>query len=177
MTGILTPLGVLSVAAAVPLVVTAQAQITAGVGPSLAELNAKVAGLLKVSAALQLPALPAAAIAAAAAAVASLTVTLSSGGAALQVAGVASTLASLQLQIGALELLVQAAVDLGTIGAAGGVAAWAYAGTTDTLGDAVKSATLNGLPGGSATDSVNALLLATSVSATWSAMGQVLKTG
>lgn len=74
----------------------------------------------------------------------------------------ASLILSLEIELGALGF------DLG----AAGIHAYAYAGPANGLGPALPSS----FPGGATTDFTNALVLATSVPASWIALGAILKT-
>jgi hypothetical protein len=81
----------------------------------------------------------------------------------LQIAAITGLIAQLNVQIAA-ALAFQA-----TLGTAG-VQVFAYDGTAASLGSEVTSATGAGLAGGAPGDHVNALILATSIPATWAAM-------
>lgn len=83
---------------------------------------------------------------------------------------------SLSVQVNAL-LALQAAlnIELGALGfdlGAAGIHAYAYDGLANGLGPALPAS----FPGGSELDHVNALVLATSVPASWVALAAVLKT-
>jgi hypothetical protein len=58
-----------------------------------------------------------------------------------------------------------------------GVFAYTYDGTCNTFGTDVQAELVGGLPGGSPTDHVNALVLVTSIPAAWLALSKVLLTG
>ncbi len=72
--------------------------------------------------------------------------------------------AQLSIVLGVQSLLVAA-----------GVSAYAYAGTVNELGAAVTGELSGGLPGGSPTAPCNAIVLVTSLPATWSDMSQLFK--
>ncbi len=81
----------------------------------------------------------------------------------VQVAAYTAIIASINLQIADISSIDQSA---------GGIHAYAYDGQANGLGPALPSA----LPGGEPADHVNALVLATSLPASWFALGQVIKT-
>jgi len=54
-----------------------------------------------------------------------------------------------------------------------GVMAYAYGGTASSFGETVNTTVGPGLPGGHPTDHVNAIILATSIPATWAALGEL----
>lgn len=77
--------------------------------------------------------------------------------------------------VGALIAKLKARIALLTnfpLGTAG-VMAYAYDGDAGSFGPTVSGTVGNGLPGGRATDHVNAIILATSIPATWAALGEV----
>jgi hypothetical protein len=89
---------------------------------------------------------------------------------------------SLQVQIDAvLDLLallqVQLALVLGfaDLAATGGIWAYAYDGRADGLGPALSAELSAGFPGGGPADHANAIVLCTTVGATWSILGQVFQ--
>lgn len=83
---------------------------------------------------------------------------------------------SLSVQVNAaLALIALLNLELGALGfdmGAAGIHAYAYDGDASALGASIPSS----LPGGAPTDHVNALLLATSIPASWVALGGMLKT-
>lgn len=77
----------------------------------------------------------------------------------------------------ALQLQLQVILDLFTLFANAGIHVWAYDGAANGLGPALTTALTGGLPSGAgAAEHVDALVLATSIGATWTAMGKVFKT-
>ncbi len=82
--------------------------------------------------------------------------------------------ASLQISA-ALALIAALNVELGALGfdlTAAGIHAYAFDGEAQELGPALP----NAFPGGAPTSHCNALVLATSVPATWIAMAGIFKT-
>ena len=86
-----------------------------------------------------------------------------------QIAITAALVASLEAQL-AVILGLQTALGVA------GVFAYAYAGTASGLGAAFTAQLFAGFPGGTGADSTNALLLATTTPACWTAMQAVFKT-
>lgn len=175
MSGTLTPLGVKTIGAMVPALVTAQGAISAAAAPSMGEIQGKLAGLLSVQTALLVPPVPTLTIAGAASAFASLQATFSvPQPTSPQLASAISVVAQLQAQLAAVQAHLTFAAKLGELAATGGVAAYAYSGTVDGLGDAISSELGSGAGPGMPPNSVsNALVLVTSSSATWTAMRAV----
>jgi len=87
---------------------------------------------------------------------------------AAQISAVAALIAGLEADL----LAIVAVTDLF---ATAGVHAYAYSGRADALGAAFSAELSGGFPGGSGADTTNALLLATTIGATWTAMGGVFK--
>lgn len=175
MSGTIRELGTLSLGAIVPGMAVAQASAALAVEAALGEIQAKLAGLLNVQAALLFPPLPTAALTGALQVVQALQLDLAIAAPSLQITGIASLIIELQAQI----LALQASLDLVLsfdLGAAG-IVAYEYEGTTDTLGSSLSSVTSGGLPGGTGSDPCFALILATSVPSTWAALSKVLLTG
>lgn len=56
-----------------------------------------------------------------------------------------------------------------------GIHAYHYSGRADDMGGEFNTEFAGGLPGGAPSDHIDALVLATSIGATWTAMGQVFK--
>ena len=88
---------------------------------------------------------------------------------AVQLPIVEALIATLQVSLNGLLLLQNA---FSTVG----VHAYAYEGQVNAMGSQVSSAFAGGLPGGLPNDYANALVLVTSIPATWAAIGRVLKT-
>jgi hypothetical protein len=150
-----TYLGELSLGACVPLALTAQALV-------VPELAAKVAGLLKVQAALTItPPSIAGQLALAAKMVANLEV--APPGASLQLAGIAKLLAEIQASLSA---WVAIGVSLGTPG----VFAYTYEGPANQL-------IPGGLPGNPPAVPCNAVIFIATDAGVWSGMQAVFATG
>lgn len=188
MAGTLTQFGAVSLGVAVPLLGAAEAQLSATVALAKPAISGNAAGQASVVTRLQLSpgsATLAAEVEAELAATlqttqklqARLAAGLSGPSANLQLAGAVTLLAELNAKLAALDAALSYALGLGSLGATAGLFGYAYEGTADSMGSAIGAATSGGLPGGGPSDTVRALLLATSSSATWGAMGQVLKVG
>ncbi len=161
----LTFLGGFSIGALLPQVVT----LFAGV---LAQLNGKLAGALSIDGllklnipSLQLRANALARIAAQISAQAALVPPPS-----ITFKGVANA-NLISLLEGQISLIGEIEVALATAG----IYAWAWDGPTGQLGPVVTGA-INSIPGGTAYDHSNALILATAIPACWEAMGKVFLT-
>jgi hypothetical protein len=182
--GVVTPLGLLSLGVVLPLLGTAQLSITGSVNLSLPTVAGKLAAAVRLNLALT-AALPTANVQAeldAAIQVANrLAARIAAGIAApsvgLRASANVALMAELTAILGGLNAQLAFAAGLGSLALNGGIAGYAYVGTADTMGSGFGAVTGSGIVGGQGTDHVNALLLATSSSATWSAMGTVLKTG
>lgn len=74
-----------------------------------------------------------------------------------------------------LQANLQAILAFQGLLAHGGVYAYVYDGQAGSLGSELAASTSGGLPGGTASEHCNALILATSVGATWTAMQGVFK--
>ena len=83
----------------------------------------------------------------------------------LQLAAIADIIASLNIQLGLMALPTEA-----------GVFVYSYDGTAAAFGGEVAAATSGGFPGGGPGDHVNALILATALAPTWTAMQGVFLT-
>jgi hypothetical protein len=146
MAGAFTLEGELTIGQAMPMLGAASASVTASVGASLPELNAKLAGLVQLIAQMTLapPTLEAS--------IALTSTALASLNAAASLPDLSATLlptlvlqaAAIELSIGALELQLEfaASIPLST----GGVLMYAYTGTADGITAAAQS-TFASLPG------------------------------
>lgn len=99
---------------------------------------------------------------------ASITLGITPPSIAFQIAAVAALIAEL-------EASVSAIADFTDLLAAAGLHVYAYAGDTDQLGTEMDTELAGGVPGGGPTDAANALILITTVGATWTAMGGVFQ--
>lgn len=112
--------------------------------------------------------------------VASLTAAISGGmtppSIAAQIAIIEALIASLTATVAAVNANLTIVTDLLALLSTGGVFAYAYAGPANGLGAALTSELAGGFPGGAPTDATNALILATTAPATWTAMQALFKT-
>jgi hypothetical protein len=165
--GVLTPLGIVSVGAALPGMVTLESLAATAQALAAAELTGKLSGAVSVSAALVLPPPPQLKAVGAFQVAAQLALNPQISSPSLQVAGNAQLIAELQLKLSGLVL-----PDFG-LGAAG-VAAYKYQGTIDELGAKVTANTSDGLPGGSGSDVGYAVLLVATAPAAVEALKNLL---
>lgn len=163
MSGIVTPLGEVSVMGCVPTAVGAFGLAEANLNGQLA-----ISGGLKASLDVGPPSIALAAqIGAELSAQISASVTAPYFGAAIQVDVNAVALIQAQLAI-----IVGLIAQLGTMG----IFLYQYSGTADSFGSAMQSTVGTGLPGGAPTDHVDALALIASTPAAWAAMQALFKT-
>lgn len=159
-----TYLGSLSVGATIP-------GVNAALAVANADLDSKIAALASFSVSLEPPSI-AAQISLTQSILADLnamaTLGISPPSLSVQFASVLALLATLNAQL----LVLQA---LATNLAAAGVHAYTYAGAANALGGEFSAELAGGFPGGAPTDATNALLLATTIPATWAAIAQVFK--
>lgn len=92
-----------------------------------------------------------------------------------QIAVILATIAALTAQVAGLQANLAVITDLAAPLAASGLHAYAYDGATDLLGPALTSELAGGVPGGAGGDHANALVLITTIGATWDAMELVFK--
>jgi len=92
-----------------------------------------------------------------------------------QLAIVAALVAALEASVSAINAQLGAVVAFQAHLAAPEVHAYVFAGATNALGAEASAALAGGLPGHAPTTAINALVLATPVPATWTAMGAVFK--
>lgn len=92
-----------------------------------------------------------------------------------QIAVIVAKIASLTAQIAGLNANAGVITALSAPLAAAGIHAYAYDGATDQLGPELTGELAAGVPGGSGGAHANALVLVTTIGATWSAMGSVFK--
>lgn len=150
----LTYLGSLTVAGAIPMLLAVELSITAAFGPMLAELNARLAGYiaLGIKIGIKPPSLFAS-IDLAAKIVASLNAALAAGFVPPSVdfaaTAVAALVVELKIKIGLLDAALSLALQIGQLNAAAGVHAFVYEGTLAGLPGAVGGvAGATGLPPG-----------------------------
>lgn len=158
----LTYVGSLSLAAAVPVVATVFAE-------AIADLEARITAL---GAAIPTFTPPAVQLELAKSIVAAIEANIALG----------ITPPSIDLQIGLflaqiaeLEASLQIVLDIKNLFAAAGVHVYVYDGDADAFGGELTTELAGGFPGGAPTDHTNAIVLATTSGATWSAMAQVFQ--
>jgi hypothetical protein len=93
----------------------------------------------------------------------------------LQLATVAALVAALEVSITSINTQLGAIVAFQAHLAAPEIHAYAFQGATNVLGAEAAAALAGGLPGWAAAAPIHALVLATPVPATWTAMGAVMK--
>jgi len=169
-------LGSLSLAAAVP---GAAAGVSAGIGGingALPDIEARLAALSGFA---PTPGNFAADLAVANSIVASITAGITAGlsppSIGAQIAIIAALVAALEATVLAVSAQLDVVLDLQALLATAGVFSYAYAGQANALGSALSTELASGFPGGAGTDSTNALVLATTTPATWSAMSSLFK--
>jgi hypothetical protein len=165
--GVLTPLGVVSVGAAIPGMAELMQLLSAAQNAARLELLGKLKGLASVSAALSVPPLPGVTAAAAAKLAVQLALNPSVAAPSLQVSANASVAAEIGAKLGGLAL---PAFDLGAFG----VAAYKYEGTIDSLGSSLGAATSGGLTGGAGSDVGYAVVLVATAPAAVAALKALL---
>ena len=172
----ITNLGTLSLAVAVPGAAAGVAAGLAGLNLALPDIEARLAALAGFTAT---PGDFAADLAIANSIVASITAGMTAGlsppSIGAQIAIIAALVATLEAAVLAVSAELDVVLDLQTLLGTGGVFAYAYAGQADALGAALTTELASGFPGGSGADATNALILATSTSATWEAMSSLFK--
>jgi hypothetical protein len=94
---------------------------------------------------------------------------------AAQLAAVAALVADLLAMVTDIHAQLAIVLELrGLLGAAG-IHAYAFAGQSGNLGGELATALTTGTPGGSAADAANALVLVTTLPATWTALSQIAR--
>jgi|GEM_PF-4258399 len=162
-------LGELSIGAAVPLLATFHASLQAAIGFALPELQAKLAGLAQVSAALTIaPPDLTGTISAALATVASLQAAVSGPTVTLEITAIASLIAELGVQLATIEAAAALSIPSASL------SLYAFEGPTGSFGAELQTALNEDLPGAPA--NTFALVLATTVAASWAAAQAVFRT-
>jgi hypothetical protein len=160
---VITYLGSKSVGDCMPLAVQAQASLDAQLASGLPDVEAKLSGLVAVSAALTIgPPELSATITAALDNVAQLQASLSVGGPSvtLQVTAIADMIAEIGLEVAALQAKVAASAAIAATFGAGGIHAYLYTGPADQMGSEMQTALAGGIPGGSPGAEATALVFA-----------------
>lgn len=168
----LTYLGSLTLAAALPGAAAGFAASIEGIGLALPDIQARLDALLAFS---PQPISFAAQLIVAQQIVASIQLAISIGltvpDISAQIAIVASLVASLIATIGAINARLDIVISLTALLDAAGVFTYSYSGTADGLGPALTSELASGFPGGTGGSQLsNAVILATTTPATWTAM-------
>lgn len=161
-----------SLGEAAPLLVTVNADLAEAIALALGELQARVTGLLKMQATLEVgigPPTLVATVKATAQVLLNLQAAIGGPVVTLQIAAIAAILLGLNASIAGLEAMIS--LDLG-----GSVFAYSFDGSASDLGPQVTAATSGGFPGGAPTDHANALILATTTPATWALIQAIFKT-
>ena len=173
----ITYLGSLSIGAAVPGAAALAAAGQAGINLALPDIQARLAALVQFT---PQPVDFQAQLILAQQIVASIEAAIALGLAPpsidAQLAIVAALVAELEAAIANVHAQLTIIVDIAALLGTAGVHAYAYSGRADDLGGEFAAELVGGFPGGGPTDSTNALLLATTSGATWTAMQGVFKT-
>lgn len=159
-------IGELSLSAAVPMLASMASLLSTSQGIAIPQLNAQLAGLANVLAAINVapPALGAT-ITAALATVASLQAAISGPTITLQATAIAVLIAELNASLALLTVSITIPDAV--------VSAYVYTGPSSQIGAEVQSEILASLPG--APGQTYALILATTSSTAWASMGTVFK--
>ncbi len=167
MSGVLTPLGVMSVSAAIPSLAELEALAEAAQASAKVQIAGKLQGLASVQLGLTFPPPPSVQAAAAAKIAAQLALNPSIAAPSLQIAANAKIIGELNAEF---ALLVMPELPLGAFG----IAAYKYEGQVNTLGSGLGGATQNGLPGGSGNDVCYAITLVATAPAAVAALKSLL---
>lgn len=106
---------------------------------------------------------------------ASIAVSLPAPSIAAQIAIVSALIADLAAAALSINAQLTIVADFQALLSAAGIHVYAFDGDTDQLGPEVTAELVGGVPGGGPTDHANALVLVTTVGATWAAMGNVFQ--
>lgn len=170
-----TYLGSLTTGSAIPGASALAAAGAAGIGLALPDIEARLAGLLAFT---PTPIDLTANLAIAQQVVTSLQLSISLGitppDISAQLAIVAALVADLTASV--LSVNAQLAIILGFDMSAAGVHAYRYDGPANQLGSEFSTELSGGFPAGAPTDATNAVLLATTIPATWTVLQTFLKT-
>lgn len=165
----ITPLGSITLGAAVPIAVTAQAAVDAAVGVSLPSVQAQIAGALAAQVALTVtPPSVQGQLDLALDMVAALQASISLPVVSVQLAGLATLLASLNAQLASLNVQVAFSASLSVLLGTAGLHAYRYDGLAGGLGEFQ-----NVVPGGNPSMPFTGLLVGATTPETLAAMQQV----
>lgn len=170
-------LGNVSLSVACPGVAAGFAAGIAGINLALPDIQARLDALAAFSPQVEISFAANIAVAQSIAASlqAAITAGLSPPSLSAQIAIVAALVAALELAVGQINAQLTVLIDLSALLSAAGVFLYSYSGRADGLGPALASELAGGFPGGSASDDTNALVLATTTAATWTAMSGLFK--
>lgn len=169
-------LGSVTLGQALPIAVSAQAQLSIALDSALAELTGKLEGALNVAASLLAPPALTATITATLQVLASMQLDVGASGGVLQLTAVLALLAEVELQLVALDAAVDLSAALIAQLAVAGIHLYTFSGPANTFGPELTAATAAGFPGGGLSDNANAVVLATSSTSAWAAMQASIKT-
>jgi len=171
-----TYLGSLSVGDVVPGAVSAAAAGSAGINAALPDIQGRLDALLAFA---PINVDFAAQLALAQQTVASIQAGIALGlpvpSLAAQIAQVAALVAELLAAVTSISAQLSVIAALQAHFGVAGVHAYAFAGQTQDLGGELSAELAGGTPGGAPTDAANALVLITTVPATWAALAALLK--
>lgn len=169
-------LGGLSVGDAIPGAALAVDAGIAGISPGLANLQAQVAALASWTPA---PISFAAQITIATDLISSLNAAIGLGltppTMSEQIAMISAKISELTSITAGIEAQLAVLTGLQTPLGAAGVHGYAFDGDTDDLGSELDGELAGGVPGGSGSDHANAVVLITTIPATWAALGEIVK--
>ena len=92
-----------------------------------------------------------------------------------QLAAVAALVADLLAAVSAINGHLSIVLDFQALMTAAGIHVYAFTGLSGNLGAEIAIELATGTPGGAPTDTCNALVLVTTVPATWAALAQIMK--
>jgi hypothetical protein len=172
--------GSLTLGECVPMLLAANASLSASINLVLPSLQAKLAAALQLQASLTLtPPTLAGNLQVAIDLVASLQASVSLGlpGIDFQLAAVAQLIAAIDLELGALGVHISFAAELTALLGAAGIHAYTYTGQAQALAGELGAATGDGFPGGQPDDACAAWVFAATAPAAIEALGKVFVTG
>lgn len=169
-----TYVGDISIGQAVPGAAAAAVAGAAGINAALPDILARLAALQNFA---PQPVSFAAQLALAQQMVSSIQLSISLGipvpSIAAQIAAVLALVAELLAAVLSINAQLAIVTDFQVLLGAAGVHVYAYAGQVGSFGGEFSAELAGGVPGGGPTDASNALVLVTTVPATWAAMAQV----
>jgi len=170
--------GSLTLGAAIPGATAAAAAGASGIGLALPDIQARLAALLAFN---PQPIDFAADLVLAQQMVTSLSAAIALGltppSMAAQIAAINALIAELLANVSAVNAQLEIILAFQGLLASAGVHTYAYAGPVNAFGSEFSAELSAGVPGGSPTQASNAVVLLTTIGATWDAMAQVFKVG